>query len=833
MLRATLKSLLSRKLRLLLSVLSIVVGVMFASGTQVLTTTLARANAAATRTEYTTIDVRITAKSERATIGTQALDAVRAIPGVDRADGRVRVDGAKVIGSNGKVVATAGTARYGANWVGSTHLVWLREGRGPTADAEIAVNAALVTAAGYRLGDTVAVVTPQSTRSFTLVGIVEYSGHRATLGGATEVFFITPVAQELMLGTPGTFSHLDVSAVPGVTATALRDRIAAAIGGDYEVRTSTELVADAARAADADLSFLTYLLLGFAAVSVLVGAFLIVNTFSILVAQRTRELALLRAIGASRRQITRSVLVEALVIGLLATILGLAAGIGIGALLAVTFTGTDTPVDGITVPVTAVISALVVGIGVTMVAALPPARRASRIPPIAALTEITGPGRPLTRRVAAGGILGLAGGVGVAVAAAESILPLLLAGVLLSFIGVVLLTPIVARPAVFLLGPLLRRSVPGRLGLLNTGRNPRRTANTAAALMVGLTVVTGFSVVAGSSKASLNHQFGRDAGADLFVSAEFGGSNPGRHTFDPTVLTRAAQITGVRETVGQYSDDATINGQQTGVSAATDPVAFARLFGVTTVAGTLDTRSADHAIVSASAANAFDVHVGSTVTVQLSRGAPRMVTVVGIYQTALFDGWYLSPAVVGDFATQRLDLGLVNVADGTDVSGVRRRVEQLLVDTPDIVVSDRSAFTAQLTGQIDRVLTYIQILLGLSILIAFFGIVNTLALSTIERTREIGLLRMIGLHRAQTMRMIGAEAIVLSTLGALMGLAAGTGLGTAVARALRHNGIPELAYPWARLATYLGLAVVVGVLAAILPAIRAARTDSLVAVAHE
>jgi putative ABC transport system permease protein len=405
--------------------------------------------------------------------------------------------------------------------------------------------------------------------------------------------------------------------------------------------------------------------------------------------------------------------------------------------------------------------------------------------------------------------------------------------VLVSFVGVILLTPVLTRPAAFLLRRLLARTAPSRLGLLNTGRNPRRTANAAAALMVGLTVVAGISVIAASSKASLTRQFGRDAGADIFVSAEFGGSNPGQHTFDPAVLARARQIPGVREVAGQYSDDATVNGRPAGVSSATDPAAFARLFGITAVAGTLDVRAADHAVVSPGTAKEYGVHVGSTATIQLSRGAPRTVTVVGIYQTALFGGWYVSPALVGDFAVQRLDFGVINVADGTDVAEVRRQVEHLLVDTPDILASDRSAFAAQLTRQIDRALVYIRLLLGLSILIATFGIVNTLALSVIERTREIGLLRVIGLRRAQTVRMIGTEAVVISTFGAVLGLAVGTGLGTAVARALRHNGIPDLAYPWTHLAAYLGLAVGVGVLAAVLPAIRAARTDILTAVAQE
>jgi putative ABC transport system permease protein len=606
-----------------------------------------------------------------------------------------------------------------------------------------------------------------------------------------------------------------------------------AAGAQVLTETLSRAHADAGTDSGTDLSFLTYLLLGFAAVSVLVGAFLVVNTFSILVAQRTGELALLRAIGASRRQITLSVLVEAFVMGLLAAVLGLGAGIGVGALLALVFAGDDAPVGGVVVPWTAVAGAVVVGVVVTVLAALGPARRASRVPPVAALREATGPDRPTTRRTVAGAILALAGAAGVGVAVSGVVLPLLLGGVLVTFAGVVLLAPALTRPAVSLLGAPLRRSAPGRLGVLNAGRNPRRTASTAVALMIGLTVVSAFGVVGGSSEASLTRQFGRDAHADLFVSAEFGTSNPGRRTFPPAVLDQIAGIAGVREVAGQYSGRATIAGRQTAVSAATDPTAFARLFGITTVDGTLDVRPADRAIVSPGTAKAFGVHVGSRVTMRPSHGAPRTVTVVGLYRTALFDGWYVSPAVVDGFADQRLDFGLVDVADGADVAAVRPQVARLLDASPGVVVSGRAAFTEQLTRQIDRALTYIRLMLGLSVLVAVLGIVNTLALSVVERTREIGLLRAIGLQPGQAVRMIGTEAVVVSTLGGVLGLAAGCGLGTAVARAMRHQGIPDLAYPWPQLAAYLALSVVAGVLAAVLPAARAARTDVLAAVTHE
>ncbi|HET8658468.1 MAG TPA: ABC transporter permease, partial [Micromonosporaceae bacterium] len=534
MLRATLSSLLARKLRLVLSGLAVVLGVMFVSGAFVLTDTLGRSFDGIFSTVYSATDVEVSGEPKVAlaeTEGEQVLpnmpadvvERVRSVPGVADATGVASADGARVIGANGKVVTSFGPPRLGLNWTGESQLVQLREGRGPAAPDEIAVNAALARAAGIKVGDRVGVLTLQPKRTFTLVGIFGYSQGRDTIGGVQTVAFTTPVAQELMLGEPNVFTSVEVRAADGVTPEQVRDRVAAALGNGYVVKTGTELAAQSSAEFKEALRFFNYVLLGFAGVALFVGVFLILNTFSIIVAQRTRELALMRAIGAGRRQMVGSVLLEALLIGLLASVLGLAAGVGVGALLAWAlgqFSG-GLELVGVGVPAAAVVSAFAVGLLVTVVAALLPAVRASRVAPVAAMHDAATPDRPLTRVTVAGTAVLAAGGaalgLGLSGNAGDATLWTVLAGVLVSFVGVALLTPVLARPVVSVLGRLFSWSVPGKLGRLNSGRNPRRTAITAAALMVGIALVTGVSVILSSVTKSFDKLARDSVQAEIFV----------------------------------------------------------------------------------------------------------------------------------------------------------------------------------------------------------------------------------------------------------------------------------------------------------------------------
>ncbi|MGW4460684.1 ABC transporter permease [Micromonospora sp. NPDC004704] len=850
MLRATLKSLLARKVRLILSGLAVVLGVMFVSGSFVLTDTLGRSFDSVFSDAYANTDVNVAAKPKIAVnefegeqlanpLPAATLDTVRKVPGVAEATGVVATDGARLIGSNGKVVTSFGPPQLGENWTGEDDLVKLREGRAPAADTEIVINAGLAKAAKVKVGDRVGVLVDLAPKQeFTLVGVFGYSGDRDSLGGVNEVAFTDPVAQRLMLGETNVFTNIAVRAQDGVDQATLRDRVAAAVGDGYEVKTGKQLSADSSAGLKEGLAFFNQILLGFAGVALLVGTFLILNTFSIIVAQRTRELALMRAIGASGRQVIRSVLVEAVAIGLVASILGLGAGIGVGALLAYAFGqfGGGLELAGVGVPPIAVISSFAVGILITVVAALIPAMRASRIPPIAAMQDVATPDRPLTKLTVAGAVVSVLGAglltLGLTGTAGDAILGTILGGVLLAFIGVALLTPVISRPVVSLLGRIFSWSVPGKLGRLNSGRNPRRTAITAAALMIGIALVTGVTIILDSAKSSISGLAEDTISADLVISGAQSGPRP--PTFDPVVLDRATALPGVKAVAGFWGDMALVNGKREFVNATNDVPAMRDIYGVKATAGSVDSLTPDQVLVDADTARDLNLAVGSTVPVQLSRGDPHTYTVSGIYaDSELYSGFLLPRDATKDFAIPRPSQGYVQLDPGTSVGQVLPAVESLLADSPEVSVADRASFIKQQTGQFDTLLRMIQILLALAILIAVLGIVNTLALSVLERTRELGLLRAIGLNRARTMWMVTVEAVVISVFGALLGMAVGTGLGAAVVRALRDDGITDLVLPWAQLGVLIGLAAVVGVVAAVLPAIRAARINVLGAIAHE
>ncbi|BCJ69821.1 ABC transporter permease [Polymorphospora rubra] len=849
MLRATLKSLLARKVRLVLSGLAVVLGVMFVSGAFVLTDTLSRSFDSVFADAYAGVDVNVAGKPKVSAgefggepvtppLPADTVEQVRAVSGVAAATGVVAADGARLIGANGKVVASFGPPQLGENWLGETDLVKLRDGRGPQADDEIVVNAGLAEAGKVAVGDRVGVLTLEPRRDFTVVGVFEYSGGRDSIGGAHEIFFTEPVAQQLMLGETGVYNSITVTTADGVTAPELRDRLAATLGADYDVKTGEQLSADSAAGLKEGLSFFNQILLGFAGVALLVGTFLILNTFSIIVAQRTRELALMRAIGASGGQVIRSVLVEALAVGLIASVLGLAAGVGVGALLAYIagqFIGGLT-LASVAVPVSAVVSSFAVGMLITVVAALLPALRAARIPPIAAMQDVATPDRPLTRITVAGGIVTTIGAAllaaGLTDNAGGNTLAAVFGGVLASFVGVALLTPVISRPVVSLLGRLFAWSVPGKLGRLNSGRNPRRTAITAAALMIGIALVTGVTVILDSAKTSLSAQAEDTINAELVVSGIQTGPRP--PTFDPAVVDRAAALPGVAGAVGLYNDAAIVDGEQTWVLAATDMAVVRDIYSATPDSGTLDTLRPDQVVLSAPAATERGLSVGDQMTVQLSRGEPHTYTVAAIVpQGRLPSSIVLPREAAADFAIPQPVMAFVRLDEGASVESVQPALEALVADSPEVTVADRSAFIAQQASQFDVILQMIQILLALAIVIAVLGIVNTLALSMLERTRELGLLRAIGLRRPQLVRMVTVEAVVISVFGALLGVVVGLGLGSAVTYALRDEGITDLVLPWGQMAVFLALAAVIGVVAAALPALRAARINVLGAIAHD
>jgi putative ABC transport system permease protein len=849
MLRATLKSLLSRKLRLVLSGLAVVLGVMFVAGSFVLTDTIGRSFDAMLRTAFDQTDVVVTGESstvpgtgavETEPVPAAVVEQVRAVPGVEDVTASVFVEGARAISNRtGKVVSSGfGAPRFGGNWTGENALIELRAGRGPTADDEVAINALLADTGDFAVGDRIEVLTREPARPFTVVGIFGYSGDRDSLFGETWAAFTTPVAQQLMLGEPDVFTEIDLVAGPDTSPEELRDAIRGAVGDSYVVQTGEEAAEEQADQVEEGLSFFNYILLGFAGVALFVGVFLILNTFSIIIAQRLRELALMRALGASRRQMVGSVLLEAAVIGLLASVVGLALGIGIGALLAAVVVGLfgGAPLAGIGVPPSAVIGSFAVGVVITVVAALIPALRAARVPPVAAMTEAATAVRPLTRITVGGAVVSLAGAGALAYSltggAGDGTLWVLLAGVLLVFVGVALLTPLVARPVVSALGRLLAWSTPGELGRRNSGRNPRRTAITAAALMIGVALVTAVSTIFSSLSTSIDRTLQTDLGAELIIAGEQTTATP--PVFDPEVLAQARQLPDVEAVAGIWFDFVELPDSGGILYAVDDLAAWREMAQLTATDGSLDRLASGQVVLDDQIADEQGLAPGDTIPIALPHADERPYTVVGVYERGqVQQGYIISSEDAAGLRFPNPTQGFVHVRDGADPEPVQRELERLLDDSPEVLVQDQSGYVEQQTQIFDQILVFVQVLLLLAMAIAVLGVINTLVLSVIERTRELGLLRAIGLSRGATMRMITVESVVISVFGALLGIGVGAGLGAAVVRALRDEGFTHLSFPWTLMVVYLIVAAIVGVVAAVIPAIRAARLNVLAAIAYE
>lgn len=856
MLRATLKSLMSRKLRLLLSGMAVVLGVMATSGALILGSTLTSGFDQLFADANANVDVAVSGKTNvpggeeggdpiSQSVPADLVAKVGAVPGVAHAYGEVVADGARVIGPNGKVIVNQGPPTLGTSWAPGNSLVELRSGNGPRAPDELAINASLAKRGQFEVGDTIEVLTLQPKKSFKLVGIFGYTGGKDTIGGATEVAFTEQTAQQLMLGEIGVFSRIVVEAAGGVDHATLRDEVRAAVGAGFVVQTSEELAAEQAKDVVGFVNVLRQVLLGFAGVALFVGIFLILNTFSILVTQRIGELALLRSLGANRRQVIGSVLTEAVVIGAIAATLGLGFGVGIAALLKTlmqSFSNAVLPGPWLVVPMSAVIAAYVVGVLVTVFAATLPALRAARIPPVAAMNQAATQDRPHTRLTIAGAVAAVTGAglVGAALFASLGDVTVwaLLGGVLLVFVGVAMLTPAISQPVISVLGQAVSFSTAGKLGRLNSARNPRRTAITAAALMVGIALVTGVSVLAQSLTKSAEKVVATDLHAELLIMSTTPGGGPALPaTFDPAVLDEARAVPGVERVVGMRYDMAqltTAAGASPQFVGAGDVPGLAQVFGMQVKAGQLRELRSGEIVVGESFARDNGLTPGSRIALQTQRGQQREATVVGIYDAKLFDiPITAEDDAIAGFRTAQMNEAYVQLADGADAAAVRQRIDQLLAGSPEVSVQDQSDLLQTARSQVSTTLVMLYVLLGLALVIAVLGIVNTLALSVLERTRELGLVRAIGMRRAQVMQMVTVESVVIAVFGALLGVAVGAGLGTAVVRALADEGITELGVPWGSMAAFVGLAVVIGLLAAILPAVRAARTNVLSAIAYE
>jgi putative ABC transport system permease protein len=699
------------------------------------------------------------------------------------------------------------------------------------------VDAHTAAAQGFRVHDRIKILFQGPPREFTVSGIVGF-GQADNLAGATLAGFTAGTAKSV-LNRPDAFDQVDIVAAPGVSADTLRDRVAGTIDPKYQALTGKQLADETAKAVGQFTKFINYALLAFAFVALFVGSFIIVNTFSIILAQRTRELALLRCVGASRTQVLGSVLIEALIIGLVAAAIGLGVGVLVAVVLRAIFgsVGVDLPTTSLVVEPRTIIVGLVVGIGVTLLASLLPGLKAVRVAPVAALQE-----RPVTARTRAGWLRTTIGAVITSAGIALLLLGLFVdsgnrlvnvgVGAVVIFLGVGVLSPLVARPLARVLGwPFARwAGEPGRIARGNAMRSPRRTASTAAALMIGLALVSLVTIFAASIKATVSTSLDQAVAADYILTPP-SNTSPG---FSAEVVPRLAQQPEIGSAAGVRLGVAKLDGA-TQQLFGVDAVAYAKTVRMTVSAGQLTDLSGGGIAVRDDLATKHGWHVGDQPELAFPVGGTERVPIRAIYGNDRITGQILLalPDYQRHYADQLDIIALVKAAPGVSAASSRAAVERVTNDFPGVQVKDQAQYKEDQAGQINQVLVLFYLLLALAVIIAFIGIINTLALSVLERVRELGLLRALGMTKMQLRAMIRWEAVIIAVLGAVLGLVVGIFFGWTLVRALRSQGITEFSLPAGTLVLFVVAAAIAGMLAAIFPGRRAARLDILRAITTE
>jgi putative ABC transport system permease protein len=845
MFRTTLKSINAHKRRLLATSMAVVLGVAFLAGTLTLGDTMrADFNDLFTATNAGT-DVVIRSSTEvgdsdfsqRGLLDASVVDQVTGVDGVAAA--APQIDGrGQIVGSDGDPLGGNGPPTLATNWIDDPDLnpYVLASGRAPEAPGEVVIDRRSADEGQLDVGDATTIRVPRPIE-VTVVGIATF-GSADSAGPLTWAAFTTAYAQQVLLPTPDAVSAVAVAGAPGVSPSELVDRIEPILPDGAEALTGTALTAEQQDAIESDfLGFFEALLLAFAGIALVVATFSIYNTFSILVAQRTRESALLRALGASRRQVVVSVGVEALVVGLVASAVGIVAGAGLAAGLSALLdaAGMVPPSSGLVLSTGMVVTAMAVGVLVTLVASLAPAVRASRVPPLAALRDVAVDRSGASVWRATVGVVVAAAGVGLTIGGTtgDGSLPLTGLGALLTVVGVVLLGPVAARPGSALLGRLVvRRTMSGRLARRNAQRNPRRTAGTATALMVGVAVVTMFTVMAASVKRSVDDVVSQQFAGDLvIVSSDF--SDTG---LDPGLAGAIGDLPEVDVATGAGNAPMMVDGKDY-VASVVDPPGLATLLDLEVSQGSVADLGADQVALHEDYAADHGLALGDRVPVGFADGSSEDLTVGAMFGNNELVGDVVIPraAWVPHSAEPPTDVVvMIDLADGVSIAEAEPAVQAVAdrFGAPD--VQDRDEYIASVAGQVDQMLTIIYALLALAIVIALMGIANTLSLSIHERTRELGLLRAVGQTRRQLRSMVRGESLVVALFGTLGGLGLGIFLGWAIDRAIAASeGLGSFAIPTGQLALVVGLGALVGMIAAVRPARRASRLDVLAAIATE
>ncbi|MFA0840829.1 ABC transporter permease [Streptomyces rochei] len=842
MFRTALRNVLAHKARLLMTVLAVMLGVAFVSGTLVFTNTISGALQNSSAKGFDHVDVAVTPEFQEAEgdkVGeqpelTQALvEDSASVPGAASAIGVVSGFTA-VADKDGDLIGDGWSTKGGNYWGEKDPRYPLTDGRAPEGEGEILIDSKTAGRTGYGVGDTVRMSVDGPVITPKVVGVFTTDDGSVAAGGSLTLFD-TATAQKLF-GKAGTYDEIDVKAKDGVTQAALKAELDKALPKDLvETTTAEKLADDQAEAIASSMSGMKQGLLVFAGIALFVGTFIIANTFTMLVAQRTKELALMRAVGASRRQVTRSVLIEAFVVGVVAAVTGLLAGIGIGAGMRALMSsvGEVVPDGPLVVSAGTVVAALAVGVLVTMLAAWLPGRRAAKIPPVAAMSSVHA--KATTKSLVLRNTLGaLVSAAGIAVVLAATTMggsdgqaPMGLGAVLL-IIGVFILTPLLSRPLIAAAAPVLRLfGVSGKLARQNSVRNPRRTAATASALMIGLTLITGMTVMAGSLQKSIDKMASAAIEADYVVSMANG------NWLSPDVSEKLAGADGVTAVSPLRNSPARIGGDTeylTGVNGST----IGELTDLKVEQGAFEVGGTE-VVVDGDTAKENGWKAGSAFTVAYEDGEKQRLTVAGVYEgNDMLRGIMVDNAVLTPHLTDPVDMQvMVEMSDGAS-SAAKDSLQQALDTNPAIKIQDKKDISNEIAKMFTLMLNMLYGLLAMAVIVAVLGVINTLAMSVFERSQEIGMLRAIGLDRKGIKRMVRLESLVISLFGGVLGIGLGVFFGWAAGELMGSTiATYELVLPWGRMGVFLLLAAVVGVLAALWPARRAARLNMLQAIKAE
>lgn len=840
------RSSLANKRRLVGTALSVMLGVAFLAGTLVFTDTIGRTFDQLFAGIYDDVDTYVRSEStveldmggeQRGRMPGSVVDEVAAVDGVASAEGFVG-GYAQIIDADGDPIGNPGRGAptLGMSFPTGDLGMWeLTEGSAAPGPGEVVIDKGSADLGDLAVGDTITVLTQTGPHEYLLVGTATF-GSVDSPGGASTAIWDLDTAQEVLLGGLDEVDAVLVDAEEGVGEEELTARVDDVLPNGTEAITGSQLVEETQDAMHEGLSFLNTFLLVFAGVALVVACFTIYNTFQIIVTQRAREMALLRAVGATRSQVLRSQLLEAVIIGVLASLIGLVAGVAVAAGLKAIMeaVGIDIPAGGTVFQARTAVVAMLVGVVVTVGSAVMPSIRGSRIPPMAALRSVAteGPRIKARRRLAEGGIL-VAGGVAAFVAGlAGSGAQWVGVGALLTFVGAFVLGPVMARPASLALGAPVARAtgVTGLMAQQNAARNPLRTARTGGALMVGVALVAAITVIAASAKLWTRDVFGAQFGGDFVVTSDavgFGGLSP-ELAAELGELPEVAAATGVR--IGSARD---VGGEGSIAYVAVDPATADEVFDIGLVDGSLADLGEDSILVEDGEAARRGLEVGDRLGLGFVNGTATAVTVEGLYtDDDLAGSFVVSHALHERTGADQFDFSVYIVtADGVTDAEARSAITEVSEGYPNSRVESRAEYIEAQAGQVDQLVNLMYGLLALAVLIALFSIANSISLSIHERTHELGLLRAVGMTRHQVSSAVRWEAGVVATLGVGLGIVLGVFFGWAISVALRDGGLAAFALPVPALVVVVVIGVVGGIVAAIRPAWRAAHLDVLRAIA--